>query len=136
MSKQNTSIDPRSKNLRSWLMLVLRWLLGGLAGIGISSWIYFGLKSDTFTGPFLWLLEMLPILSVPFVGHIYLFYPGTIHFPVNYYFITFPVLIWGLIGALIASGMRNQIIVGTVFLTLYVVVGFFSYFLAFLRIPT
>jgi len=121
--------NPRSKQWQSWLVLILRWLLGGLAGIGISAWIYFGLISHTF--------EMSPVLSVPFAGHIYLFHLDAISFRhVSDFLITFPALIWGLIGGLLASGRRNQIVAGMTMLIIYVVVGYISFFLFIIKIPT
>lgn len=130
MNNQNTTENVRSEKWQGWLVLILRGLLGGLAGIGISAWIYFGLKSHTF--------EMPPILSAPFAGHIYLFKLDTVSFlHVSDFFITFPVLVWGLIGALLASGRRNQIVVGMALLILYVIVGYISFFLfVLINIPT
>lgn len=80
MHNQNSSADLKSQKWRSRLVLFLRWLLGGVAGIVISGWIYFGLKNQTPVGPFLWVLDMLPILSVPFIGHLYLFYQGALSY--------------------------------------------------------
>ena len=127
----------QSNTWRGWVILALRWLLGGLAGIGISSWIYFGLKNDIFIGPFLWMLETLSILFIPFGGHLHLFYPGASTFShVNDFFVTFPVLFWGFIGALLASGRKSQITTGKILLILFMIVGYVSFFLVALRIPT
>lgn len=129
MNNQNTDTNARSKQWQSWPVLFLRWLLGSLAGIGISAWIYFGLISHTF--------EMSPVLSAPFAGHIYLFHLDTVSFlHVSDFFTTFPVLIWGLIGALLAWGRRNQIVAGMALLIIYVVVGYISFFLTILTIAT
>jgi hypothetical protein len=137
MDNQNIDSNPQPNKLPNWPVLFLRWLLGALAGIGLSSWIYFGLKNDAFTGPFLWVLEMLFILFIPFVGHLYLFYSGATSFShVNDFFMTFPVLSWGLVGAMLASGRKSQIKIGTILLILFVVVGYVSAFLGALRVPT
>jgi len=81
MNNQNTDTNAQSKKWRSWLILFLRWLLGGIAGVWISSWFYFGLKNHASTGSFLWFGELLEsVLAIPFVGHIYLFYPDTISY--------------------------------------------------------
>ena len=53
MNNQNP-VDEKSKQWQSWLILFLRWLLGGLAGIGLSAWIYYGLKNDSFNWPHLY----------------------------------------------------------------------------------
>lgn len=137
MNNQNSSTNLKSQKWPNWLVLFSRWILGGLVGIVISSWIYFGLKNDIFTGLFLRVLEMLSILFIPFVGHLYLFYPGANSFPhLNDFFITFPVLFWGLTGALLTSGRRSQITTGIILLVLFLVVGYVSFFLGVLRIPT
>jgi hypothetical protein len=137
MHNQNSTTDSKSQKWPSWLVLFLRWILGGLAGIGISSWFYFGLKNDIFTGAFLWVLETLSILFIPFGGHLHLFYPGASSFShVNDFFVTFPVLFWGLIGALLASGRKSQITTGIILLVLFMIVGYISFFLVALRIPT
>ena len=118
-------------------MLFSRWLLGALAGIGISASIYFALISHTFTGPFRWVLYISPSLTFPFAGHIYWFYVDKISFPqISDFFFTVPVLIWGLIGALLASGRKEQIKAGITLLILYVGVGIYAFFRAVLMIAT
>src|SRR5919106_1624960 len=127
MDNLNIDSNPQPNKLSKWPVLFLRWFLGGLAGIGISASIYFALITPTFRGPFFWLLEMLPILSAPFIGHTYLFYPHTVSFPhINDLFVTFPVLFWGLIGALLASGRKSQTTTGIILLVLFIVVGYVS----------
>jgi len=129
MNNQNTDTNAQSKKWRSWLILFLRWLLGGIAGVWISSWFYFGLKNHASTGSFLWFGELLEsVLAIPFVGHIYLFYPDTISYTnVNDFLTSFPVLIWGLISALLASGNKEQMRIGRILLVAYVIVGCISY---------
>ncbi len=130
MNNQTVITDSHSNKWRSRIVLFLRLLLGGLAGIGISSWICFGLISHA--------IEMSPILSAPFVGYIYLFHLDTVSFQhISDFFITFPVLFLGLIGALLASGRKSYIKTGAILLGIYVVVGFVSSILSILiYIPT
>ena len=137
MNSRNIA-DSQSNQWQSWLVLFLRWLLGGIAGIGISSWFYFGIVTHANTGSFLWFGEILSsVVAVPFVGLAYLFYPGLISYPsVSDFFVTFPVLIWGLIGALLASGRKEQIKVGVILLVLWVIIGCISFFRLLMYIPT
>jgi hypothetical protein len=105
--------------------------------MGISASIYFALMIHTFSGPFRWVLDISPSLTFPFAGHIYWFYPDAVPcLHVACLFTTFPVFIWGLIGALLASGRKEQIKVGAILLVLWVIVGFISFFRAVMYIPT
>ncbi len=123
MNNQSAGTNSQSTKWRSWLVLFLRWLLGALAGIGISASIYFALKNHT--------LDISPILSVPFIGQLLLFDPS---FSAND--IVSPALIWGLIGTLPAAGGQNQITTGKILLVLYVIVGCISFFRVLMMIPT
>jgi hypothetical protein len=138
MNDQSTAINSQAQNQQSWLILFLRWPIGGFAGILISSWFYFGLINHATAGSFFWFGEILSsVVGVPFVGHVYLFYPYTISFlHITDFFVTFPVLIWGLIGALLASGRKNQITIGKILLVLYIIVGCVSFFGIAIMIPT
>src|SRR5574341_713895 len=123
---------------RSWLNQILRWILGGIAGIVVSAWFYFGLKNDATTGSFFWFRGILESpLAVPFVGHISLFYPYPMSFPqISNFFATPPVLFWGLIGLLLASGRSVQLRIGITLLVIYVIVGCILFFQAIMQIPT
>jgi len=148
--KNQSTTDSRSKEWRNWFVLFLRWLLGGLAGFGVSAWICYGYITHTVTGPLLWLVDLLPILSVPFIGSLLLFDPSffgnndlidsLVHtFPnIDYDFLVVvpPSLIWGVVGALFSSGRRNQVKAGTILLGLIVIVGFISFFRIVMMIPT
>ena len=130
MNNQSTTTISQSKKWQSWLVLFLRWLLGGLAGIGISVLIYLDFLTST---------NMIPILcGMPFIGQYYLLnyliYSSTYY---GNYTVIFPALIWGVIGALLASGRKKQIIAGRTLLLLYVIGGIGAYFLAaLLLVPT
>jgi hypothetical protein len=123
----NLNLEPSlqpNKQL-NWPVLFLRWLLGALAAIGISSLIYL----DFLTG-----INIIPILlKLPFVGQYYilnyLIYSGLNS---SKYSIIIPALIWGVIGALLTSGNKKQIHSGRTLLILYVIGGIGSYFLAVL----
>jgi hypothetical protein len=125
LDTQNADIDLDARN---GLILLLRLLLGGIAGVLISSWFYFGLINH---------LDVPSIFSLPFAGHLYLFYTYTVSFPhISDLFFTPPVLLWGLIGALLASGRKTQIKIGTTLLVIYVSVGCISLFQALMQNPT
>src|SRR5687767_13840255 len=90
MDNQNAHSNPQANKLSNWT-LPLRWLLGGLAGIGISSLIYFDFLTST---------NIIPVLlKVPFIGQYYilnyLIYSGSNS---SKYSIIIPALIWGVIG--------------------------------------
>ena len=122
MDNQNHPSNPQLNKLSTW-PVPWRWLLGGLAGFGISSLLYF----DFLTG-----INIVPILlKVPLVGQYYilnyLIYSVT---NIAKFSIIIPALIWGVIGALLTSGNKNQINLGRTLLALYVIGGIGSYFLA------
>jgi hypothetical protein len=135
---------------RSWLLLLLRWLFGGMVGFGLSAWICFGYITNTITGPFLWLLDLIPILSFIMGGSLLLFDPslsGHSAF-IELFARMFPnidqdflaimpaALFCGFIGALLASGNKVQIKVAVILLILEIVIGsiFLFYMLRF--VPT
>jgi hypothetical protein len=137
MDNQNIGSNPQPNKLPNWPVLFLRWLLGALVAIVISASFYFALLNHNFSGPFLWVLEKLPVLAAPFVGHIYLFYPPRDSFLSVYsLFVTIPVLSWGLVGAMLASVRKSQIRIGIILFVLFVLVGYVSFFLGALRVPT
>jgi hypothetical protein len=149
MNNQDT-MDSRSKQWRSWLVLFSRWLLGGFIGFGLSAWICFGYITNTITGPLLWVVDFLPIITFLFSGPLLLFDPSFFgnkdlidslvrSFPyVDYDFlvISLPSIIWGFIGALLASGRKNQLKLGIIFFLLYVAIGCIALFQVFIHIPT
>lgn len=127
MNSLNTATNRHSKNKKNSSILLLRWFLGGLVGFGISAWVFL----DFLNGK-----NITPILcAVPFIGQFYLFaylYLSTllsdyISQTISYYVIIFSATIWGLIGALLASGQKKQIFTGAFLLILYLIVGSLSY---------
>ena len=137
MNNHNT-LHEKSETWPSWLVLFIRWLLGGISGVWISSWFYFGIATHATTGSYLWLKEILsPFKAAPFAGLIYLFNLDKRSFlNISDFFITYPALIWGLIGALLASGRSDQVKTGAVLLGLIVIVGFISFFRMVMMVPT
>lgn len=123
MSKLNTT-QPLSTKMRNWLLLLVRWFIGGFVGY-VGSFILFAVSSQGF----------LPLLGLIFVGQHELF--NRIIFSI-YFFLynNFPSsdlklnaslmiysTLWGVIGALIASGRQKQKRFGVILLLLYVVIG-------------
>jgi hypothetical protein len=122
MGNQNLLSNPQPNKLSNW-PLPLRWLLGGLAGFGISSLLYLNFLTD---------INIIPVLlKVPFIGQYYvlnyLIYSGLNS---DKYSIIIPALIWGVIGALLTSGNKKQIDSGWTLLIFYVIGGIGLYFLA------
>jgi len=122
MNNLNIDSNPQTYKQSNW-PVPLRWLLGGLAGIGISSLIYLDFLTE---------INIIPVLlKVPFIGQYYilnyLIYSGLNS---DKYSIIIPALIWGVIGALFTSGNKKQIDSGWTLLILYVIGGIGSYFLA------
>ena len=148
MNNQNT-VDEKSKKWPGWLVLFLRYLVGWVIGFGISVWICLGMITNTVTGPLSWVLR-LPFISLLFGGPLLLFdYSlfGTKYlidslsrsFPnIDYDFlvVSLPSIIWGFIGALLASGRKEQIKIGIILLLLYVSIGCIALFQMFIHIPT
>ena len=146
----HSTVDEKSKKLPSWAVLSLRWLIGGVIGFGLSAWICLGMITNTVTGPLLWFLRSLPFIGILFGGPLILFdnsFFGTKYlieflsrsFPNidrDFLVISLPSIIWGIIGALLASGRKEQMKAGFILLVLYVLVGFYALFRGFLMIPT
>ena len=148
MNNQNT-VDEKSKKWPGWLVLFLRYLVGWVIGFGISVWICLGMITNTVTGPLSWVLR-LPFISLLFGGPLLLFdyslfgtkylidslsrsFPNIDH---NFLVISLPSIIWGVIGALLASGRKEKRKTGFILLVLYEIVGFYALFRGFLGIPT
>lgn len=127
MNSLNTAANPHLKSQKIRIILLLRWFLGGLVGFGISACIFLDFLNDK---------NITPLLcAIPFIGQFYLFaylylstlLNGYISQTISYYIIIFSATIWGLIGALLASGQRKQIFTGAILLILYLIVGILSY---------
>src|SRR5688500_14043423 len=98
MDNLNLHSNPQPNKLSTW-PLPLRWLLGGLAGFGISSLLYLDFLTSTNIIPFL--------LKIPFVGQYYILnYLIYSELNSSKYNIIIPALIWGVIGALLTSGNK------------------------------
>ena len=124
--RSNTDIEnykAKPNKYRSNLVLIFRWLIGFFVGFGISALVYIDFLNNIYIIPF-------PI-AVPFIGQYY-FFNYLIYSSTSYsnYSITFPAMIWGIIGALLISGKKNQIKIGTIALIVYVVAGIVLYFLS------
>ncbi len=137
MDNPGTASSPQPKKWPGWLVLFLRWLLGGIAGYLISYYLFIISAS----GP-------LPVIGFLFLGQVELFnsllfkalYDNFILFsPTSIYgtSIFLYSMLWGLIGALLASRRRKQIIAGVIFLVLYIIAGgVYFVILAFRMIAT
>ena len=106
--------------------------------------------TNTVTWPLLWALRSLPFIGLLFGGPLILFenslfgtkylidflsrsFPNIDH---NFLVISLPSIIWGVIGALLASGRKEQRKTGFILLVLYEIVGFYALAYGFLGIPT
>ena len=118
MNSSNSNVNRPSKQWDSRIVLFLRWILGALAGFGVSLLIFHEFMNETF-------------LAVPFIGQLLLFDPS---FRAGN--LVTSALIWGFIGALLASGRKEQISVGAFLLLIYVIVGCYSFFRVLMMIPT
>jgi len=129
MDNLNTIADPHSKIQKSWAILLLRWFLGSVAGSIGSSFL---LASTFLMGP-------LPIVGIIVLGQYGLWnqiissinfslYDKIFLYVLNIIFsLLIYSILWGLIGALLASGRKKQIIIGMILMTLYVIAGVLSF---------
>jgi hypothetical protein len=108
-------------------VLLLRWFLGSTAGSGLSAWFFIDLLNSENAAP--------ALAAMPFIGQYYLFAFLFLHLGIgdfisstmSWYVILCPVLICGLIGALLSSGQSKQTIAGLILLILCIVIGSLSY---------
>ena len=149
MDNQDPAMDSRSNKLRPVLVLLGRWLLGGLAGFWISAWIGQGYLSNNTTGLLKLILDSTSLVAVLFMGQVLLFDPSffgkkwfidwlAYSFPNaerNFLIVLVPSLIWGLVGLLLASGRNEQKKMGIILLIIYVIVGCISLTQLFVHIP-
>jgi hypothetical protein len=119
------------------LLVLLRWLLGGIAGYMMSLYVFFTV--DTFHPP---LLEPIIIGQVEFFNNLFyntsldnvIFVPLASFYGISGFMYS---LLWGLTGSLLASGRKKQISTGLVLLILYIVLGGVYYMIWALRMmPT
>ncbi|MBI5841967.1 MAG: hypothetical protein HZB19_17920 [Chloroflexi bacterium] len=114
------------KEQSKWLIQLLRWFVGGIAGY-ISSFSLFLISRDAtaippLVGPIMFGQHLL-------VAHLYLdaspsYYLSEV---ADYYVVILSSLLWAIIGALLASGRRWQFRSGMIFLVLYVIAGGLSF---------
>ena len=139
-----------SSHQNGWRLLFLRWLLGGLLGFGLSALICYGYLSNDATGFLSIVSDCLPLIPFIFGSSLLLFDPSFFGskelidslerlFPTMdriFIIVLIPSLIWGLVGALLASGRKNQIKVGLLLFLLYAAIGLIASIRVFLAIPT
>jgi hypothetical protein len=144
----HSTVDEKSKKRPSWLILFLRWLLGGAIGFGLSAWICLGYITNNTTGLLSFILDNFIITTILFTGPLLLFDPSFygndsfIDFLVrsfpnadyDFLVISLPSMIWGFIGALLASGSKEQTRVGRILLVAYIILGCISYIRLFIAI--
>ena len=148
MDSQKTRTVLQPDRWHSELVQFLRWLIGGVIGFGLSAWICYGYMTNTATGAPSWILDSLPsiLIGTPLM----LFHPSFLGndnlidylvraFPNisrDFIVISVPSVIWGCIGALLASGSKGQIKTGVILLVLYLLLGFYALFRVVRMVPT
>ncbi len=129
MDNLNTTASPHLKDRKGWVVLFLRWFLGGVVGFisGLSLLII-----NFVTGPLCPVGFILLGQYVLFENLIYTilydkFISRTLHhMSASLVSLLIYSVFWGAIGALLASGRKKQIIVGTILLILYILLGYWS----------
>jgi hypothetical protein len=122
MNEPNNKTTPQSQAKLSWFPISLRWLVGGIVGYIFGSY----LNDHYYDLPYLFPLFIIQQSWLEF----YFVYKHTF---LNKYLspeaisslITFiHLMLFGLLGALLASGRKKQIKIGKILAVLYIVMGF------------
>ena len=122
----NTVTNLKSKNWRGRLILFLRWFVGGSIGYFSSFFLFLNARNTInlppFIGPIMFGQHLL--FADLYLSNTPAQYVSDVE---SYYIVIFCSLLWGLIGASLASGNRRQFIGGLIFLALYLIAGGLSY---------
>ena len=135
MDGHNSNIASQPNKWRSWLFISLRWLGGGIIGLALG--LILLILSETINPPLLG-----PIIAgQQEFFDLLLFYTLYDRFKsfelIENLSLTIHLAIWGIIGALLASGIKLQIRIGMIFLFLYTIMGCLFYMIwSVISLPT
>jgi len=135
MNTHNRATNSQSNKRQSWPVLFLRWLGGAIVGYIIGFFLL--IVSETANPPLLGaVIAGQEELFENVFFHILYDNSSSIDLIYNVSLLVYSS-IWGLIGALLTSGVKRQIKAGVILLISYVIVGGLFYIIwAFRMIPT
>jgi hypothetical protein len=114
---------------RDWLKKHKRSLIGGSIGFLFSGWILHGIKTDNPSRVLEFVLDLVPFLSI-IVGAPLMFLPS------SWGTAFFVAILWGVIGALLASSTPKQRRIGLLVLLVLAAIGIYALILIIIYLPT